>query len=74
MTYRAAPVTQRDGSELANSNCRMASGCSGIDYQTKGRIKGMGGAEMRERLGRPVRGDHIRRYKTGVRSPTARTS
>jgi hypothetical protein len=29
--YRATPVTQRDGSALANSNCRMASVATGMD-------------------------------------------
>lgn len=36
MTYRAEPVTQRDGSALANSNCRMASISTGLDYHTQG--------------------------------------
>lgn len=36
MTYRAKPITQRDGSSLANSNCRMASGATGLDYDTLG--------------------------------------
>lgn len=49
MTYRADPVTQRDGSALASSNCRMAAGCSGIDYHTLGRIPAPSGAEMRSR-------------------------
>src|SRR5262245_4263269 len=46
--YRAKPVTQRDGSSLANSNCRMASIATGIDFQTKGATKSTG-AEMRSR-------------------------
>lgn len=45
-TYRPAPVTQRDGSKLANSNCRMASICTGMDYDTKGAKKSTG-AKMR---------------------------
>lgn len=48
MTYRAAPVTQRDGSSLQNSNCRMASIATGIDYQTLGRTLSTG-AKMRAR-------------------------
>jgi hypothetical protein len=36
VTYRAAPVSQRDGSALANSNCRCASIATGLDYQTLG--------------------------------------
>ena len=36
MTYRAKPITQRDGSSLANSNCRMASIATGLDFHTLG--------------------------------------
>ena len=46
MTYRAKPVTQRDGSKLASSNCRMASIATGVDYQTLGK-KTSTGAKMR---------------------------
>lgn len=46
MTYRAKPITQRDGSSLANSNCRMASGATGIDYDTLGKQTSTG-AKMR---------------------------
>lgn len=35
-TRRPAFVTQRDGSALANSNCRMASIAMGLDYHTGG--------------------------------------
>lgn len=35
-TRRPNFVTQRDGSSLANSNCRMASICMGLDYHTGG--------------------------------------
>src|SRR5262245_22800353 len=45
-TYRATPITQRDGSALANSNCRMASIATGIDYDTLG-AKRSTGAKMR---------------------------
>ena len=48
VTYRVAPVTQRDGSELASSNCRLASAACGIDYHSKGAILS-NGAEMRAR-------------------------
>lgn len=48
MTYRAAPVSQRDGSPLANSNCRMASIATGIDYHSGGAIVSSGG-DMRSR-------------------------
>ena len=48
MTYRALPVTQRDGSELASSNCRLASAAAGIDYHSRGSILSTG-AEMRAR-------------------------
>jgi hypothetical protein len=33
--FRPAPVTQRDGSSLANANCRMASIATGIAYETR---------------------------------------
>ena len=39
-------VTQRDGSPLASSNCRMASAAMGLDYETQGRETSTG-AEMR---------------------------
>jgi hypothetical protein len=48
MTYRAAPISQRDGSALANSNCRMAAISTGIDHHTLGAIASTG-AEMRSR-------------------------
>jgi hypothetical protein len=32
--YRPAPVTQRDGSELASSNCRLASAAVGLEYES----------------------------------------
>jgi hypothetical protein len=44
--YRAKPVTQRDGSPLAASNCRMASICTGLDFDTLGK-KTSTGAKMR---------------------------
>ena len=47
-TYRAVPVSQRDGSSLANSNCRMASIATGLDYESAG-IQVSNGAEMRSR-------------------------
>jgi hypothetical protein len=34
--YEPKPVTQRDGSELASSNCRMASIAAGLAYHTRG--------------------------------------
>jgi hypothetical protein len=48
MTYRATPVTQRDGSPLASSNCRLASAACGIDYHTQGATTSSG-ADMRAR-------------------------
>jgi hypothetical protein len=42
VTYRAIAVSQRDGSALANSNCRMASIATGIDYHTRGEILSSG--------------------------------
>jgi hypothetical protein len=50
MTYRAEPITQRDGSELENSNCLMAAAAMGIDMHTHGRITSTGDA-MRDRSG-----------------------
>src|SRR5262245_10909828 len=47
MTYRADAVTQRDGSALQNSNCRMASIATGLDYHTLG-AKTSTGAKMRQ--------------------------
>lgn len=44
--YRATPISQRDGSALANSNCRMASAATGIDFQSRG-AKRSTGAKMR---------------------------
>lgn len=55
MTYRAKPVTQRDGTELQFSNCRMASGATGIDYDTFGKTTSTG-AKMRSRSGDPSGG------------------
>ena len=53
--YRAAPITQRDGSPLANSNCRMAACATGIDFHTRGAILSTG-AEMRSRQSDQVGG------------------
>ena len=49
MTYRADPISQRDGSSLANQNCRPASIATGIDYETRGGIRSSG-ATMRSRM------------------------
>jgi hypothetical protein len=46
--YRAIAVSQRDGSALANSNCRMASIACGLDYESAG-IQTSSGADMRAR-------------------------
>jgi hypothetical protein len=46
MTYRANPVTQRDGSRLQYSNCLMAAAAVGLDYHTLG-SKTSNGAKMR---------------------------
>lgn len=50
MTYRAAPVTQRDGSKLEDSNCLMATAAVGLDYHTLGK-KTSTGKKMREYSG-----------------------
>ena len=46
--YRPTPISQRDGSEFANVNCRMSGIATGIDYHTLGAITSTG-AEMRSR-------------------------
>jgi len=46
MSYRPTPITQRDGSPLANSNCRCASISAGLDWDTQGGKKSTG-AKMR---------------------------
>ena len=48
MTYRADPVSQRDGSRLASSNCRMGAGATGLDFETRGGLQETA-AELRER-------------------------
>jgi hypothetical protein len=48
--YRAEPVTQRDGSSLANSNCLMAAAAVGLDFHTLG-DKTSTGAKMRSYSG-----------------------
>lgn len=45
-TRRPVPITQRDGSSLQYSNCRMASIATGLDYDTAGG-KTSTGAKMR---------------------------
>lgn len=50
MTYIPKPVTQRDGSELANSNCLMAAAAVGLDYETLG-AKTSTGKKMRSYCG-----------------------
>ena len=46
--YRAIAISQRDGSALANSNCRMASIATGLDYESAG-IQTSSGSQMRAR-------------------------
>jgi len=53
--YRAQAISQRDGSPLANSNCRMAAIATGIDFHTRGSILSTG-AEMRSRQSDQVGG------------------
>jgi hypothetical protein len=52
VAYRADPITQQDGSALANSNCRMASAAMGIDYHTLGGTTSTG-KKMRDYSGDP---------------------
>jgi hypothetical protein len=65
--YRAKPVTQQDGSAHANSNCRLASAATGLDFDTLGK-KTSTGKEMRRRSGDPSGGttasDAARAFKT----------
>jgi hypothetical protein len=42
--YRATAVTQRDGSSLANQNCRMAAIATAIDFHTLGDTRSSGKA------------------------------
>jgi hypothetical protein len=53
--YRPKAVTQRDGSRLENSNCRMASAATGLDYHTRGDQTSTG-AKMRDAQGDQVGG------------------
>ena len=53
--YRAEPITQRDGSAQENSNCRLASAATGIDFHTLGAITSTG-AKMRSYSGDPEGG------------------
>ena len=46
--YRPTAITQRDGSRLQNSNCRMASIATGLDFDTLGAKKSTG-ARMRSK-------------------------
>jgi len=68
VTYRAAPVTQRDGSSLENSNCRYASIATGIDYHTLGKTKSTG-KKMRDYSNDPSGGswsaDGVRAWENG---------
>ena len=45
--YRPAFVTQRDGSSLANSNCRMGSVSMGIDLESRGEVLAPTASKMR---------------------------
>lgn len=66
--YKPAPISQRDGSSLANSNCRMASIATGIDYETKGGTKSTG-SKMRSYSGDTSGGtsssDAVHSWSTG---------
>ena len=70
MTYRAAPITQRDGSALANSNCRMASLATGLDYHTEGELTSTG-SRMRsytsDQSGGTDSGDAVEAWQRGYR-------
>src|SRR5262245_15262227 len=76
MTYRPAPVTQRDGSPLASSNCLMAAAAVGLDGETHG-AKTSTGALMRQYSGDSSGGTNsdevVRSWNTGYdEDPIAR--
>jgi hypothetical protein len=66
--YKPAPVSQRDGSALANSNCRMASIATGIDYHTQGATTSSG-SRMRsytsDQSGGTDSGDAVESWRIG---------
>lgn len=66
--YRAKPITQRDGSSLASSNCRMASIATGLDFHTLG-VKTSTGAKMRraqdDQVGGTDAGDAMQAWARG---------
>lgn len=68
MTYRAKPVTQRDGSALQFSNCLMATAAVGLDYHTLGE-KTSSGTTMRRLSGDLAGGTNsdevVRAWKRG---------
>jgi hypothetical protein len=66
--YRPAPVTQRDGSKLQNSNCRMASIATGLDFDTLGAKKSTGArmrAHQSDQEGGTDSGDAKRAWASG---------
>ena len=66
--YTPVPISQRDGSSLASSNCRMASIATGLDYHTKGRDKSTG-SKMRtytsDQSGGTDSGDAVEAWRNG---------
>jgi hypothetical protein len=66
--FRPAPVTQRDGSSLANANCRMASIATGIAYETQNATTSTG-SKMRSYSGDSSGGtsssDAVHAWSTG---------
>ena len=65
--YRPAFVTQRDGSSLANSNCRMASISMGLAYDASPQgSKTSTGKEMRTYTDDQSGGNQFGRRETGL--------
>jgi len=66
--FRPSPVSQRDGSSLANANCRMASIATGIAYETLGGTTSTG-SKMRSYSGDTSGGtsssDAVHAWSTG---------
>ena len=66
--YTPVPISQRDGTALANSNCRMASIATGLDYHTRGGDKSTG-AKMRsytsDQSGGTDSGDAVEAWRNG---------
>ena len=66
--YTPTPISQRDGSALANSNCRCASIATGLDYQERGGKKSTGSkmrSYMDDQSGGTDAGDAAQAWQRG---------